>query len=62
MTDTNKAKAKTEPARVSVTVTDEAGVTFARKDYKKGETIHCTAEQVETLKAQGVISNEVNNG
>lgn len=55
MTDKNKAKATTEPAKETVTVTAEGGVTFARKEYKKGETINCTADQAKILKKQGVI-------
>lgn len=44
-----------KPATKSVTVVAEGGVTFARKEYKKGETIQCTADQEKILKAQGVI-------
>lgn len=56
MTETAKLQdEKSVPAKKPVTVTAEDGVTFARKEYKKGEIIHCTAEQEKILKAAGVI-------
>jgi dihydroxyacetone kinase len=56
VTEENKAtEAKqNETAKVTVTVTADAGVTFARKEYKKGDKITCTPGQAKILKAQRV--------
>ncbi|SEG12239.1 hypothetical protein [Marinobacterium lutimaris] len=55
MTETTKAtEAANDTAKVTVTVTAEAGTTFARKEYKKGAKITCTPGQANILKAQRV--------
>jgi|JTFO01.1.fsa_nt_gb hypothetical protein len=56
MTEATKAaeQKETETAKVSVKVTADTGVTFARKHYAKGESITCTPGQAKILKAQRV--------
>lgn len=48
------AEAKTETAKVSVTVTADKGVNFAGKHYAKGGKIECTPGQAAILKARRV--------
>lgn len=56
MTEAKKPAVEQEPetAKVTVKVTADAGVTFARKHYAKGESITCTQGQAKILKAQRV--------
>ena len=47
---------KKESSSVSVKVIADDGVTYARKDYRKGESIECTADQAIQLEKQGIVS------
>ena len=46
---------KSSQSEVKKVVTKDDGATFARKFYKKGETISCTNEQAKVLAAHGII-------
>jgi len=60
MTAKNAAtKATNETAKVTVTVTDDRGVTFAKKFCAKGTKISCTPGQAKILQGQRVIDAEV---
>ena len=46
---------KSSQSEASKVVTKDDGATFARKFYKKGETISCTNAQAKVLAAHGII-------